>query len=246
MSEGPLAIEAVGLVKTYEEGRINALNGMDIVVRQAEMVAVVGPSGCGKSTLLHLIAALDRPDSGSIRVADHNLAAEENLSHYRARHIGLVFQLHNLLPALTASENVQAPMFEVRVSARERRRKAEQLLELVGLAGKEAKRPTELSGGERQRVAVARALANEPPLLLADEPTGSLDSEAGRRILDLIETLRKERGLTVVLVTHDVGVAGRADRIVRMLDGKNAGEELTATGTGAQRSPASPAAEALG
>jgi putative ABC transport system ATP-binding protein len=225
MSEPSLAIEAVELVKTYEEGRIKALNGMSIAVSEQEMVAVVGPSGCGKSTLLHLIAALDRPDSGSIHVAQHDLTRERDLGHYRARHIGLVFQLHNLLPTLTASENVQVPMFELGISARERRRKAERLLGLVGLEGKDTMRPTELSGGERQRVAVARALANEPPILLADEPTGSLDSEAGRRILDLIETLRRERGLTVVIVTHDAGVAGRADRIVRMLDGRNAGEE---------------------
>jgi putative ABC transport system ATP-binding protein len=220
MSERPPLIEARGLVKTYEEGRIRALNGMDLRVWPGELVAVVGPSGCGKSTLLHLIAALDRPDSGSIHVADHDLAGERDLNHYRARHMGLVFQLHNLLPALTACENVQVPMFELGIGPRQRRERAQRLLLLVGLEGRDRNRAAELSGGERQRVAIARALANEPPILLADEPTGSLDSESGRRILDLIEELRSQRGLTVVLVTHDAGVAARADRIVRMLDGR--------------------------
>ncbi len=214
------------LVKTYEGGLIRALNGASLEVLRGEFVAVVGPSGCGKSTLLHLIAALDRPDSGTIEVNGRDLSRIENLSRYRAREVGLVFQLHNLLPTLNASENVQVPMFELGISARERRVRAERLLRLVGLEGKERKRPTELSGGERQRVAVARALANDPPILLADEPTGSLDSESGRRLLDLFEELRAHRRLTVVLVTHDHTVAARADRIVRMLDGRVVGEEV--------------------
>jgi len=218
MSE--LAIEVRGLEKSFEEGRIKALNGMDLAVSTGEFVAIVGPSGCGKSTLLHLVAALDQPDAGEIRVAGHDLATRKDLNHYRARHVGMVFQLHNLLPSLTALENVQVPMFELGRAPRERRRRARELLRLVALEGRERNRPPELSGGERQRVAIARALANDAPILLADEPTGSLDSEAGRRILDLLEELRRERGLTVVLVTHDPGVAARADRVVRMLDGR--------------------------
>ena len=218
MSE--LAIEVRGLEKSFEEGRIKALNGMDLIVATGEFVAIVGPSGCGKSTLLHLVAALDQPDAGEIRVAGHDLLSRKDLNHYRARHVGMVFQLHNLLPALTALENVQVPMFELGSAPRERRRRAGELLRLVGLEGRERNRPPELSGGERQRVAIARALANDAPILLADEPTGSLDSEAGRRILELLEELRRERGLTVVLVTHDPGVAARADRVVRMLDGR--------------------------
>ena len=217
MSEPLIAVE--GVTKAYEQGRITALAGMDLHVAPGEFVAIIGPSGCGKSTLLHLIAALDRPDRGTIRVAGHELATGEELSHYRARHVGMVFQLHNLLPTLTASENVQVPMFETGVGGRRRRERARELLGLVGLAGRERSRPPQLSGGERQRVAIARALANDPPILLADEPTGSLDSEAGRAVLDLIEQLRQERGMTVILVTHDDGVAARADRIVRMLDG---------------------------
>ena len=223
MSSAP-AIEAQGVRKTYEGGRIVALDGMDLVVDGGEFVAVVGPSGCGKSTLMHLIAALDHPDAGTIAVSGHALETGHDLSHYRARHVGMVFQLHNLLPSLTAEENVQVPMFELGVSKRERRRRSRHLLELVGLADRCRNRPPELSGGERQRVAIARALANEAPILLADEPTGALDSGAGRRVLDLIESLRASRALTVVLVTHDASVAERADRIVRMLDGRVAVE----------------------
>jgi putative ABC transport system ATP-binding protein len=169
--------------------------------------------------LLHLIAALDHPDSGSIVVDGHDLSRSRRLNHYRATHIGLVFQMHNLLPALTALENVQVPMYERRLSARERRDLAQRLLELVGLGDKGRMRPTQLSGGERQRVAVARALANDPPIILADEPTGSLDSTSGAQVLDLFERLQRERGLTIVLVTHDPNIAARADRVVHMLDG---------------------------
>ena len=218
MSEPAIVARAVR--KSFEDGRIVALSGMDLTVQVGEFVAIVGPSGCGKSTLLHLLAALDRPDAGSIRIGEHDLSERRALTHYRARHVGMVFQLHNLLPSLTASENVQLPMFELGVGARLRRERAERLLALVGLAGREASRPPQLSGGERQRVAIARALANEPPLLLADEPTGSLDSEAGRVVLDLLEELRHSRSLTLVLVTHDAAVAARADRIVTMLDGR--------------------------
>ena len=206
--------------KAFDEGRIVALDGMDLEVAEGEFVAIVGPSGCGKSTLLHLVAALDQPDGGSIEVAGHELASGHDLTHYRARHVGMIFQLHNLLPTLTAEENVQVPMLELGLSRRERRVRARQLLSAVGLSDREHSRPPELSGGERQRVAIARALANDPPILLADEPTGSLDSEAGRRVLELLEELRQTRGLTLVLVTHDAAVARLADRVVRMLDGR--------------------------
>jgi putative ABC transport system ATP-binding protein len=216
-----VAIDAAGLVKTYEQGLIAALNGLDLSVARGEFVGIVGPSGCGKSTLLHLIAALDRPDAGRLVVDGHDLTRERDLSHYRARHIGIVFQLHNLLPSLTASENVQLPMFELSLRGRARRSRADDLLSQVGLRGRERHRPTELSGGERQRVAVARALANQPSILLADEPTGSLDSASGAQVLDLLQRVRLERGATLVLVTHDLRVADRADRIVHMLDGRS-------------------------
>lgn len=226
------AVEVRGVVKTFEKGRVRALDGVDLAVRRGEFVAVVGPSGCGKSTLLHLIAALDRPDAGVIVVNGVDLAQETDLSRHRAKGVGLVFQLDNLLPTLTAGENVQVPMFETGRSAAERRDRARQLLALVDLANKEHNVPVDLSGGERQRVAIARALANDPPVLLMDEPTGRLDSASGRRILDLVERLRLERSLTVILVTHDRDVATRAERIVRMLDGRVVGEEIPAVQRG--------------
>jgi putative ABC transport system ATP-binding protein len=220
MSNGQPAISIRGLTKSFEKGRINALSCVDLDVFEGEFVAIVGPSGCGKSTLLHLIAALDRPDEGTIEVEGHELGSERHLDHYRSRDVGLVFQLDNLIPSLSASENIQVPMFERGYSAQERQRRADELLAQVGLEGKGRSRPPQLSGGERQRVAIARALANDPPVLLADEPTGRLDSASGRRILELLENLQKERGLTIVLVTHEPAVARRADRIVEMLDGR--------------------------
>ncbi|HEY7708139.1 MAG TPA: ABC transporter ATP-binding protein [Gaiellaceae bacterium] len=224
MSEPAIAVE--GVEKSFDGGRIRALRGMDLEVAAGEFVALTGPSGCGKSTLLHLIAALDQPDTGSIRVGGHELAERGDLNHYRARHIGLVFQLHNLLPTLSADENVQVPMFEGGRSGPERRARASELLALVGLSERQHNRPAELSGGERQRVAIARALANDPPVLLADEPTGSLDSKAGAQVLDLLERLRVERGLTLLVVSHDDRVASRADRVVGMLDGRAVSEAL--------------------
>jgi putative ABC transport system ATP-binding protein len=224
MSKPQLAVQLRGVVKTFEGGRMRALDGADLDVAPGEFVAVVGPSGCGKSTLLHLIAALDRPDAGTVVVNGEDLAEERNLSRHRSREVGLVFQLDNLLPTLSTGENVQVPMFEIGLSTGERRKRARELLALVDLTGKERNRPGELSGGERQRVAIARALANEPAILLMDEPTGRLDSASGKRILDLIDELRQRRGLTVILVTHDPSVASRADRVVEMLDGRVVGE----------------------
>ena len=222
------AIRVRNVRKSFDDGRIVALSGMDLDVAEGEFVAIVGPSGCGKSTLLHLVAALDVPDDGLIEVAGHALASGHDLSHYRSRHVGMVFQLHNLLPSLTAEENVQVPMLELGLSRRERRDRARRLLASVGLSGRERNRPPELSGGERQRVALARALANDPPILLADEPTGSLDSDAGARVLALLDELRRSRGLTILLVTHDENVAARADRVVAMLDGRLAGGDALA------------------
>lgn len=224
MSSPAIRVSAVD--KSFDDGRIRALRGMNLEVEEGEFVALTGPSGCGKSTLLHLIAALDRPDAGSIEVGGHELSAARDLDHYRARHIGLVFQLHNLLPTLSATENVQVPMFETGRSAQERRDRAHELLGQVGLVDRHNNRPAELSGGERQRVAIARALANEPPILLADEPTGSLDSKSGAQILQLLDSLRDLSNLTLLIVTHDDRIARRADRIVRMLDGQNLEEAL--------------------
>jgi putative ABC transport system ATP-binding protein len=227
MNENIPAIDVRDVVKSFDEGRIQALRGATLPVAPGEGVAIMGPSGCGKSTLLHLIAALDEPTDGQIRVNGKELGAHSSLSRYRAREIGLVFQMHNLLPTLSAEENVQMPMFEADISPRERRSKARELLDRVGLSGKYKSLPTRLSGGERQRVAIARALANDPPILLADEPTGNLDSLAGLQVLDLLERLRRERQLTIVMVTHDDDVAAHADRIVRMLDGRVSSSEST-------------------
>jgi putative ABC transport system ATP-binding protein len=210
-------------VKTFDDGRTRALDGATFQVRRGEFVALTGPSGCGKSTLLHVIAALERPDEGEVIVNGEEITRKRDLSRYRARTIGLVFQLHNLLPTLTASENVQVPMYETGLSAGKRRQRAQELLELVDLGDKVNKRPTELSGGERQRVAIARALSNDPPILLADEPTGNLDSKAGQRVLHVLHVLRdvqRTRGVTLLLVSHDPTIAGAADRTVRMLDGR--------------------------
>jgi putative ABC transport system ATP-binding protein len=220
MNRNSIAIDVQEVVKTYEEGRIHALTGATLQVREGEFVAITGPSGCGKSTLLHLIGALDRPDSGCIVVNGTDLAHMRDLSHYRAHHVGMVFQLHNLLPTLSASANVQLPMYETQLSFWERRAKAQRLLEAVELGDRANTPPTKLSGGERQRVAIARALANDPPILLADEPTGNLDSKAGQMVLDLLHRIQRERGVTLVLVSHDVQIASAAERIVRMLDGR--------------------------
>jgi len=232
MNRNSIAIDVQDVVKTYEEGRIHALTGATLQVREGEFVAITGPSGCGKSTLLHLIGALDRPDSGCIVVNGTDLAHMRDLSHYRAHHVGMVFQLHNLLPTLSASANVQLPMYETQLSFWERRAKAQRLLEAVELGDRANTPPTKLSGGERQRVAIARALANDPPILLADEPTGNLDSKAGQMVLDLLRRIQRERGVTLVLVSHDVQIASAAERIVRMLDGRVV--DVGATPTAAQ------------
>jgi len=232
MNRNRIAIDVQDVVKTYEEGRIQALNGATLQVREGEFVAITGPSGCGKSTLLHLIAALDRPDSGRIVVSGVDLASMGDLSRYRARQVGVVFQLHNLLPTLSASANVQLPMYEAELSFWERRAKAQRLLEAVGLGDRANTPPTKLSGGERQRVAIARALANDPPFLLADEPTGNLDSKAGQMVLDLLRSIQQERGVTLVMVSHDLQIAGAAQRIVQMLDGRVLDEGGTLAGAG--------------
>ena len=232
MNRNRVVIDVQDVAKTYEEGRIHALNGATLQIRDGEFVAITGPSGCGKSTLLHLIAALDRPDSGHIVVNGVDLAHMRDLSHYRAHHVGMVFQLHNLLPTLSASANVQLPMYEAQLSFWERRAKAQRLLEAVGLGDRVDTPPTKLSGGERQRVAIARALANDPPILLADEPTGNLDSKAGQMVLDLLRQVRRERGVTLVLVSHDLQIASAAERIVRMLDGRVVDTGVTSTPAG--------------
>ncbi len=210
------------VTRHYESGRIRAVDGLTLDIAGGDFVAICGPSGCGKSTLLNLLAGIDRADRGTLRVADRDLATldENALDEYRRATVGLVFQLHNLLPELTALENVQAPMLMGGMRGPQRVARATELLERVGLKDRMQAHPNRLSGGERQRVAIARALANQPRLLLADEPTGSLDSRTGAQSLDLLESLRRDDGVTLIMVTHDPNVATRADRVLNMLDGR--------------------------
>jgi putative ABC transport system ATP-binding protein len=206
--------------KAFEGGSIRALEDVTLQLAPGEFVALTGPSGCGKSTLLNLIGALDRADSGSIVVGGEDLSHLTDPAEYRAATIGFVFQFHHLIPTLSATENVQVPMLGRGMHRRERVRLARELLAEVGLAPREEMYPATLSGGERQRVAIARALANGPRLVLADEPTGSLDSVTGLQIVELLRRVRDERGTTILMVTNDDLVSGHADRALRMRDGR--------------------------
>jgi putative ABC transport system ATP-binding protein len=221
------AVEVRGLTKVYDDGLIHALNGVDLDIRHGEMVSITGPSGCGKSTLLHLLAALDVPTSGSIRVEGHDVVRLDHPNRYRREVVGLVFQLHNLLPRLTLLGNVEIAMMGSPRPHRERGSYALELLDEVGLRSLAHRRPTQLSGGERQRVAIARAMANDPSVLLADEPTGSLDTSSVRSVLSLFGKLRSERATTIVLVTHDQSVAEVADRRIEMVDGSVVWDSLS-------------------
>jgi len=223
-SAAPL-LEAKGLTREFDEGHVRALRGVDFSISEGEFVAIVGPSECGKSTLLQLLGALDRPTSGTLLYRGKSIADDPNPAAYRARQVGFIFQAFHLLPTFTAGENVQIPMFEGDRSASERRERAIELLKLVGLENRVDHLPSKLSGGERQRVAVARSLANEPSLLLADEPTGNLDSENAHSVLDLITRLQQEQGRTMVMVTHDPTIAERAGRVLRMRDGRIIADE---------------------
>jgi putative ABC transport system ATP-binding protein len=212
------AVEVREVRKSFEGGRVRALERVSFTLAPGELVALTGPSGCVTSTLLNLIGALDRPDSGGIVVGGIDVTRLADPARYRADMVGFVFQLHNLIATLTALENVQLPMLGRR-RRRERERRALELLAVVGLAGRRDSYPPTLSGGERQRVAIARALANEPRLLLADEPTGSLDSATGAQIVELLQRVSSEQGTTILLVTNNDAIAGQASRTLRMRDG---------------------------
>ena len=212
--------EAVGLKKEYDEGRVQALRGVDFRIHEGEFVAITGPSGCGKTTLLQMLGALDVPGAGTLNYRGESIADLPAPAVYRAREIGIIFQAFHLLPTFTAIENVQLPMFEADLSMSQRKERAAKLLESVGLEGRRDHFPTKLSGGERQRVAIARSLANSPSVLLADEPTGNLDSENAHFILDLIIRIHREQKMTLVLVTHDMTIAQRASRTIQMKDGR--------------------------
>jgi ABC-type lipoprotein export system ATPase subunit len=212
-------LRAAGLAKHYSDGNVQALRGVSLRINAAESVAITGPSGCGKSTLLHLLGGLDRPDQGEVYYRDKPLA-QLDIDAYRAQEVGFVFQSFYLMPTLTALENIQIPMFEGIRSPRERIQQAERLIDEVGLSHRRSHHPGKLSVGERQRVAIARALANDPSLLLADEPTGNLDSKSQDEIIHLLHRLRAERQLTLLIVTHSHEVAEAADRKILMKDGQ--------------------------
>ena len=213
-----VAIGARDVVKSY--GPVRALRGVSLDVAGSEFVTITGPSGSGKSTLLNLIGSLDRPDSGTITVAGSPVPDPRHAVEFRRRLVGFVFQDNLLLPYLTAQANIEAALLATGVGLRERRARSSELLAEVGLADRARHLPSELSGGQRQAVALARALANRPRLLLADEPTGALDSESGRRALDLLAAIRERYGMTLVVVSHDRDLAARADRVVHLVDGR--------------------------
>jgi len=219
MSDVPL-LRTERLFKTYPDGQVNALVDVSLSIRRGEYVAIMGTSGSGKSTLLNLLGALDQPTSGAVFFDGQPLSAIPDLDRFRSQKLGFVFQSFFLLPTLTALENVQVPMFEGPLNARQRIAKADELLHLVGMSHRIKHRPAQLSVGERQRIAIARALANDPVLLLADEPTGNLDSRTAAEVLDLFAHLHRDKGMTIVLVTHGLEVAERAERILRMRDGR--------------------------
>ncbi|MBQ2831773.1 ABC transporter ATP-binding protein [Methanobrevibacter sp.] len=214
------AVEIKDLYKSYEDGKIKALNGVNLTIADGEFVSIIGPSGSGKSTLLNMLGALDIPDSGSITVAGQDLSKSKKLNEFRAKKIGFIFQLHNLIPNISVRENIEIPMYTQKMSSAEMKVRALKLLDDVGLRDKADILPNKLSGGERQRVAIARALANNPSIILADEPTGSLDSKTSSKILKLLIDLHEDKNVTLIIVTHDMDVAKLADRVVEVLDGE--------------------------
>jgi putative ABC transport system ATP-binding protein len=217
-------IQATEVRKTYDTGKVkvDALRGIDLSILRGEMVAVMGPSGCGKTTLLNVLSGLDDLTGGQVIIDDapiHTMS-DRKRTRYRAEKMGFIFQSFNLLPVLSAVENVELPLLMAGVKPGNARRRAQESLALVGLTGEARKLPAEMSGGQQQRVTVARALANDPAIVWADEPTGALDSETSGEVMNLLCQLNKEKSQTFVLVTHDIAVGRRADRILRMADGE--------------------------
>jgi len=213
-------VQVEGLTKTYQRGKVTALDGVSMAIDRGEFCVILGHSGSGKTTLLNMIGALDCPTDGRVLVDDVDLSKVRNLSRFRAEKVGFVFQMYNLITSLDACQNVQVLMYSIKTSPNQRRERALELLNLVGLKDRGKHRPAMLSGGERQRVAIARALANHPPLVLVDEPTGNLDLRTGEQIIELLHGLSKMSGATVVVVTHDPRVASIADKTVHISKGR--------------------------
>ncbi|TWU65062.1 ABC transporter ATP-binding protein [Crateriforma spongiae] len=213
-------VEIRNVSKHYADGDVKALDDVSLQIAKGELVSIVGPSGCGKSTLLNMIGILDRPTSGQVYFEGHRVDPSMNLDRLRSEKIGFVFQSFHLVPNLTAIENVQLPMMPGKLPPSARVARAKALLDSVGLSDRLNHRPAQLSNGQRQRVAICRALANAPSLVLADEPTGALDSQGGRAIMDILETVCRDSTATLVVVTHDKALADRSDRQIRLCDGK--------------------------
>jgi len=228
-SISPAVLRVDHVSRTYPDGAVTALNDVSLEVRRGEYVAIMGPSGSGKSTLLNLLGTLDRPTQGEIYFEGQPLSKMRDLDGFRSKKIGFVFQSFHLIPTLTSVENVQIPMFEGSLAASARVRRAKELLDSVGMGHRMNHLPMQLSVGERQRVAIARSLANEPQFLLADEPTGNLDSHSGADVLDLFDVLHRERGMTLIIITHSLEVAERAERIVWIRDGRLSEEPANTT-----------------
>ena len=227
-------IEVRGLVKVYEAGgqRVEALRGVDLDIERGQMVAIMGPSGCGKTTLLNTLSGIDDITAGEVIIdgsSIHDMPDKER-TRYRAESMGFIFQSFNLLPVLSGVENVELPLLLAGMPQKVARRKALETLELVGLVDQANKRPAEMSGGQQQRITVARAIVNDPAIIWADEPTGALDSETSKEIMDLLCDLNERKHQTFVLVTHDNGVGARAERLVRMRDGRIESDEATPNG----------------
>ena len=215
-----LLISLFDVVKEYDKGTVKALNGVNLDIFEGEFVSIIGPSGSGKSTLLNMLGALDKPTRGKIYIDGIDLVKEKDLSEFRQEKIGFVFQLHNLIPNLSVFDNVQIPLLPTGMSNKEMKERASEIIRAVGLEDKKKQRPNKLSGGQRQRVAIARALVNNPSIILADEPTGSLDSKTGEMILNLIMEMHERYNVTLIIVTHDNGVAALAERNIKIKDGQ--------------------------
>lgn len=222
-----MSIEIQNLSKIYGDGStVRALDNVNLSIRDGEFLTVMGPSGSGKSTLLNLVGALDRPSEGQIYIHGQNLADIRDLNKFRAQTVGFIFQMHNLIPTLNALENIEVPMMGQIRSKRHRRKRAQEILELLSLADRSTHLPSQLSGGQRQRVAIGRALANKPAIILADEPTGNLDTQSGDEVIKVLHKLNKELNTTIIIVSHDPAVARRTKRVIVLHDGQIADDHL--------------------